>query len=176
MKRKEYDSESSQSNHHRFGQPPPLRSTPANSRALSTDAQSAVSAPQNSAQESFDHHSRNNREALAPQGSMFGGGGGRGSARNSNRSNKGKSAGSKGPAPTVYSAPLYDKPYIVSTWKLLGGRGNPNPKWNDNSKGIIANYLSALGLAVAYKGGKAKVGNFDGFRFVHQSSSCRNEC
>lgn len=41
-----------------------------------------------------------------------------------------------------------------------------NSKWNDNSKGIIANYLGALGLAVTYKGTKARVGTFEGFRFV----------
>lgn len=101
---------------------------------------------------------------------MFGGG--RNGARGSNRSGgKGRAGGGGGGGKTgaaapVYALPIHDKPYIVSTWKTLGGKGNANPKWNDNSKGIIANYLGALGLPITYKGGKAAVGSFIGFRYV----------
>jgi hypothetical protein len=90
-------------------------------------------------------------------------GGRGGSARNSNHNKRPKLSTAKAP---IALPPLHDMNYIKSCWAAYGGIGPPNPKWLDNSKGIIANYLTTLGESVTYKAGKAQVGSFIGFRSV----------
>lgn len=124
-------------------------STSANSTALNSSATGSASSD----------------PLFTTQASMFsgrGGGRGGGSARNANHNKRPKPSTAK-PSP-IANPPLHNLEYIKSCWMSLGGRGQPNPKWADNSKGIIANYLTTLGESVTYKSGKARVGAFEGFR------------
>lgn len=87
---------------------------------------------------------------------------GGGSARNSN-SNKQSSRPSR-PSPSV-APPLHDEQYILSAYAAAtGGRAKPNPKHLENPKGVLANYVTALGEKATYKGGKANVAGVEGYR------------
>lgn len=46
----------------------------------------------------------------------------------------------------------------------MGGRGNPNAKHLENPKGVLANYITALGEQARYQGGRASVNGVEGFR------------
>ncbi|KAM0753259.1 P-loop containing nucleoside triphosphate hydrolase protein [Meredithblackwellia eburnea MCA 4105] len=64
----------------------------------------------------------------------------------------------------IASPPVHDQAFINAQWHALGGRGNPNPKWTENPKGVISNYLTFLGERVQYESKKVAVGNWSGFR------------
>lgn len=105
---------------------------------------------------------------MAPSYSARGGGGGRGngSARNSN-SNHSKRPRTQAPSNQILpqaSPPLYDQAYVESSWRSHGGRGEPNRKWIENPKGVLANYIVALGENARYDSKRVRVGNWEGYR------------
>ena len=110
--------------------------------------------------------------SLPPQSNMAprgGARGGSGSARNSNSNNKRARTSQAGPSHSSQiipqaSPPLYDQAYVESSWRSHGGRGEPNRKWVENPKGVIANYIVALGEHAKYDSKRVRVGNWEGFR------------
>lgn len=108
--------------------------------------------------------------ALPPQSNMAPSYGGRsGSARNSNSNNKRARTNNAGPSSSQQvvpqaSPPLYDQAYVESSWRSHGGRGEPNRKWIENPKGVIANYIVALGEHAKYDSKRVRVGEWVGYR------------
>lgn len=94
---------------------------------------------------------------------------GGGSAKGANRNTTKKPRLASTATIPLAPLPLHDETYLKGLWNTtLGGRGSPNPKWWENSKGIIANYVTTLGEKVGYRVGPARVGTFTGFRCVYQ--------
>ncbi|KAK4703876.1 hypothetical protein P7C70_g2332, partial [Phenoliferia sp. Uapishka_3] len=93
-------------------------------------------------------------------------GGGRGGARNSNSNNKRARTSQASSSQIIPQAspPLYDQQYVEASWTAHGGRGHPNHKWIENPKGVIANYIVALGEKAKYESKKVRVGNWEGYR------------
>lgn len=114
-------------------------------------------------------HSLPPQSNMAPSYSSRGNGRGNGSARNSNSNNKRARTSQAGPSHSSQiipqaSPPLYDQAYVESSWRSHGGRGEPNRKWIENPKGVIANYIVALGEHAKYDSKRVRVGNWEGFR------------
>ncbi|GAA6053256.1 hypothetical protein JCM3770_002681 [Rhodotorula araucariae] len=67
------------------------------------------------------------------------------------------------PAPPA-PGPLHDHAYVLQAYAALGGRGQPNPKYLDNGKGVLANYTKALGVDGKYDAQRVNVDGHDVFR------------
>ncbi|GAA5926212.1 hypothetical protein JCM1841_001157 [Sporobolomyces salmonicolor] len=79
-------------------------------------------------------------------------------------------AGAHGRAPPApppsAPGPIHSQQYILSLYAQLTGRpaAQPNQKYLDNPKGVVANYMTALGLPVKYDTIKRRVDGQDVFR------------
>ena len=85
-----------------------------------------------------------------------------GSARNSNSNHSAKRARPSAPPPSV-APPLHNQEYIIASFTTQRG-AKPNPKHLENPKGVLANYITALGESAQYKGGRASVNGVEGYR------------
>ncbi|BGP51359.1 hypothetical protein JCM10450v2_007297 [Rhodotorula kratochvilovae] len=77
--------------------------------------------------------------------------------------------GNRGPKPPAAPAPvapgpLHDHNYVLQAYAALGGRGQPNPKYLDNGKGVLANYTKALGVDGKYEAQRVNIDGQDVFR------------
>ncbi|PRQ70928.1 hypothetical protein AAT19DRAFT_10468 [Rhodotorula toruloides] len=85
-----------------------------------------------------------------------GGGGAVGRKRGGAGGGAGPSRSAKVPLPTA-PGPLHDKTYVESVYGAMGGRGKPPPKLIENAKGVISNYVKALGGDPKYEAKKVNV-------------------
>ncbi|GAA5869564.1 hypothetical protein JCM1840_004460 [Sporobolomyces johnsonii] len=79
----------------------------------------------------------------------------------------GAHAGRAPPAPPPSApGPIHSQQYILSLYAQLTGKptAQPNQKYLDNPKGVVANYMTALGLPVKYDTSKRRVDGQDVFR------------
>ncbi|GAA5900811.1 hypothetical protein JCM8208_004617 [Rhodotorula glutinis] len=81
----------------------------------------------------------------------------------------GQGGGGRGPRapavpPPAAPGPVHDQAYVLRAYAQLGGRGQPNNKFVENPKGVLANYTKALGVDGKYDSRRVTVDGHDLFR------------